>query len=74
MEDYRNSRNNLVQKPEQKNSSKKKPKNRWDYNIRKDRKKKIQREVTEWIHVAQHTDKWRERLKTVMDTVTQNGT
>jgi len=36
--------------------------------------KKKQREVAEWIHVAQHTDKWREFLNTVMDTVTQNGT
>lgn len=37
-------------------------------------KKKDQREVAKWIHVAQHTDKWREFLNTVMDTVTQKDT
>ena len=43
MEDYRNSQNNLVQKPERKEQFGKKPKNRWDDNIRTDRKKKSAR-------------------------------
>jgi hypothetical protein len=42
------------------------PSRRWEDNIRMDRRE-IEREVVDWIHLAQNRDQWRALMKTVMN-------